>query len=107
MSMKAKNLYNFSFSSADSVVLEFKILASSYTNQMVILETQRKCKFVTWSRPSDYEVVFVLCWSEFVPEHLFPGVLRGKVVAELYMTKIHFIETVVKEPIKRSEKHPK
>lgn len=69
MSMQAKNLYHFSFSSGDSVVLEFKILASSYTNQMAILETQRKCKFVTWSRPSGYEVVFVLCWSECVPRH--------------------------------------
>ena len=44
--------------------------------------------------------------QEYVPEHLFPKVLLGKVVAELYMTEIHFIETVVKEPIKRSEKHP-
>lgn len=104
--MQAKNLYNLSFSSGDSVVLDFKMLASSYTNQMAILETQRKCKFVSWSRPSGYEVVFGLCWSECVPEHLFPRVLLGKVVAELYMTEIQFMETVVKEPIKRSEKHP-
>ena len=88
------------------MVLEFKILVSSCTNQKAILEIQRKCKFVTCSRPSGYEVVFVLCWSECVPEHLFPKVILGKVVAELYMTESHFIETVVKEPIKRSEKHP-
>ena len=106
MSIQAKNLYHFTFSSGESVVLEFKILVSSCTNQKAILEIQRKCKFVTCSRPSGYEVVFVLCWSECVPEHLFPKVILGKVVAELYMTEIHFIETVVKEPIKRSEKHP-
>ena len=94
-----------------TVVLELKILASSCTHQMETVEIQRKCKFVTWRRPSGHKVVFVLCWPKCVPEHLFPKVLLGKVVAELSGLRFDshyllFLETVVKEPIQYSEKHP-